>query len=60
MAGLGGNSPADFAGAGRSLAGLGSSPVVGAGRRSSLPRRLAVVGSMRPRRGPGRGRRVVG
>lgn len=62
--GPGGNNPAGFAGAGHSLAGVGSSPAVGAGRRRSnrLRRRGfgLVVGSMGLRHAPGPGTTVVG
>lgn len=59
-AGPGGNSPAGFAGAGHNLAGVGSSPAVGAGRRrSSRLRRRSFVGSMGLHRGLGPGRKVV-
>lgn len=63
-AGLGRNSPAGFAVAGHSLAGVGSSPAVVAGRRrSSRSQRRgfdAVVGSRGLSRGPGQGRKVAG
>ena len=64
-AGPGRNSPAGFVVAGHSLAGVGSSPAVGAGRRrSSRSQRrgfdLAVVGSRGRSRGPGQGKRVAG